>query len=137
MPNAKGLDWEQSVQENRNISERLDKVFDQRGPNDCWNYIRQRNRQPRLTHRGRLSFSYNGKRFQTYAYRLVYIRHHGRIADNLEVAHICGNGNCGNPNHLAAGAPAAHRKFDSSQRKWIDEIKAMCPTAKGHYGTIS
>jgi hypothetical protein len=61
MPNAKGLDWEQSVQENRNISERLDKVFDQRGPNDCWNYIRQRNRQPRLTHRGRLSFSYNGK----------------------------------------------------------------------------
>lgn len=138
MAKAKGIDWEIANKENRNLNERLDKLFDKKGPDDCWNYVRQRKRKPKMTHRGRISFMYNGKRYQTYAYRLVYTRHRGRIADNLDVAHLCdSNGNCGNPSHLVTGSRKAHREFDSSQRKWREEIKARCPTAKGHYGTIS
>src|SRR6266480_4399876 len=137
MPKSKGFDWEQLIKENPGINERLDKLFERKGPTDCWNYVRQRRRQPKLIHRGRISFLYKGRRYQTYAYRLVYIRHYGLIADDLDVAHLCEtNGNCGNPRHLAAGSRKTHQEFDASQRKWREDIKAMCPGAKGHYGAI-
>ena len=136
MAKGKGLEWKILVKENLDISERLDKVFEKKGPDECWPYVRQRKRKPKLTHRGRVSFLYNGKRYQTYAYCLAYIRDRGRIDDNLDVAHLCeSEGDCGNPRHLVTGSRKAHREFDASQRKWREEIKAMCPSAKGHYGT--
>ncbi len=95
MPKSKGFDWEQLIKENPGINERLDKLFERKGPTDCWNYVRQRRRQPKLIHRGRISFLYKGRRYQTYAYRLVYIRHYGLIADDLDVAHLCETGHYG------------------------------------------
>jgi hypothetical protein len=112
-------------------------LFEKGGATDCHPYIRQRKRQPVLTHRGRVVYRYNGTRHQTAAYRVAYIRYHGSIADGLDVAHLCeNNGNCGNPNHLIALPRGSHRKFDASQRAWVKAIKELCPTAKGVYGTI-
>src|SRR6185437_6574301 len=120
------------------IDERLDNRFSRGGPNECSDYIRQRQRKLEPTHRCRIVFWYDGKRCQTYAYRLIYARHYGSIAAGVDVAHICEkNGNCGNSDHLIALPRGVHKKFDASQTAWVKAIKQLCPTATGHYGTVS
>jgi len=134
---AEAREWAKIEEETEGINDKLDKVFRKKGPAECHNYIRQRKRQPVLTHRGRITYRYDGKPHQAAAYRLAYIRHHGRIEAGLDVAHICEkNGNCGNPNHLIALPRSSHRKFDKSMSDWLRAIRALCPTAKSIYGLI-
>ena len=138
MPKAIALNWNQLVAENSGIEDRLARLFENGPATECHNYIRQRRREPELTHRARINYKNGGLAHETAVYRLVFVRAYGSVAEGLHVAHLCaGNGNCGNPHHLVAMSPGAHRKFDATQRAWVRAVKAQFPNAIGYYDSIT
>lgn len=43
-----------------------------------------------------------------YVHRLMYVHHHGKIPDGMELDHLCRNPRCANPRHLEAVTASAN-----------------------------
>jgi hypothetical protein len=79
--------------------------------------------------RGYGLFSPRGREHSVYAHRWSYEYFVGPIADGLEVAHLCGNPGCVNPDHLTA---VTHREnlFQTETSARLNAEKTHC--VKGH-----
>jgi len=93
------------------------KVDESKGPDACWPWLA--NRLPKGY--GLIRVKVAGRWINGYAHRVSWFLHHGKIASDHHIMHICDNPECVNPKHLFSGT-AKDNMYDAMRKQRVPHL---------------